>query len=350
MEILIVKLSAIGDVVHTLPALNAIRRHYPDARITWLIEEAAAPLVVGHEALDRVIVSRRKTWMKRIASSPGAVLAEVRGFLRQLRDTEYDVILDFQGLLKSGILVALARGRRKIGFGRGMQHQECSYIFLNEPVPAVDMEIHALVRYLKMLEPLGISENEEISYNIPVSESDRQWASRVLEDAGRGKGTGVAALNPAAKWETKLWLPERFAALADAITDRYGMPVLFTGGSEDRSDIDKITSLMKNSAVNLAGKTSLTRLAALYEGVAVVVTTDTGPMHIAAAVNAPVVALFGPTAPWRTGPFGNNNRVLRGMPDCSPCFKRSCDTVECMAQIGVDDVLGAVEELCPGII
>ena len=152
MKILIIKMSAIGDVIHTLPALNALRQHFPEANITWLVEEAAADLVVGHPALDRVIVSCRKRWAKALLAGPRKEALKAAGaFLRALRDTRYDVILDFQALLKSGVMVALARGGRKIGFDRGMAHMEHSYLLLNERIPPVSMEIHALVRNLMML-------------------------------------------------------------------------------------------------------------------------------------------------------------------------------------------------------
>ncbi len=125
MNILIIKLSAIGDVIHTLPALNAIRSAYPSAHITWLIEEAAAPLIIGHSALDRVIISRRKSWIKDLRKGQlKSVIRQATGLVQTLRDTAYDFVFDFQALLKSGVLVALSRGRRKIGFDRGMEHQE----------------------------------------------------------------------------------------------------------------------------------------------------------------------------------------------------------------------------------
>nr|MBC8363201.1 lipopolysaccharide heptosyltransferase I [Candidatus Desulfatibia profunda] len=157
MNILIVKLSAIGDVIHTLPALNAIRKVYPSARITWLVEEAASDLLEGHQALDRVLISKRKRWLKEL-QGPARLNAvkEACAFLKELRDTRYDLILDFQALLKSGILIALARGKRKIGFGKGLEHMEYSYLFLNERVPAVDMEHHALLRGMMLLNALGI--------------------------------------------------------------------------------------------------------------------------------------------------------------------------------------------------
>ena len=140
-----------------LPALNAIRAHYPRAHITWLVETAAAGLVVGHRALDRVIVSHRKRWIRELKGPHWRkALSEIRDFWRELRDTDYDIIIDFQSLLKSALLVRLARGKRKIGFDKGMQHQEHSYLLLNERIPPVDMEVHALTRGLMLLNAIGI--------------------------------------------------------------------------------------------------------------------------------------------------------------------------------------------------
>lgn len=180
MKILIVKLSAIGDVIHTLPSLNAIRKHYPDAHITWLIEEAASSLVVGHEALNRVIISKRKQWIKKVFG-PSCLknIKEAYQFIKKLRDTEYDLIIDFQGLLKSGILIALAKGKRKAGFDKGMEHMEHSYIFLNERIPPVNMDNHALLRNLMLINALGIK-SKEIEYKIPVSDHTRKFIDSIL--------------------------------------------------------------------------------------------------------------------------------------------------------------------------
>lgn len=347
MNILIVKLSAIGDVIHTLPALNAIRAHYPHARITWLVEAAAADLVVGHRALDRVIISKRKSWIKRLGG-PGRwqALKEMRAFVDDLRDTRYDIVIDFHGLLKSGLLVGLARGKRKIGFGRGMQHQEYSYLFLNQRVPPVDMEIHALTRGLMLIEAIGIR-TEAVVYDIPVSDGERVAVDRLLGDAGLGGTRRLVAINPMALWETKLWRNDRFAALADRLARGHALDVVFTGGPDDRQAVETIRAAMTAPAINLAGRTSLKMLAALYQRSLLLVSTDTGPMHLAAAVGTPVVALFGPTAPWRTGPFGEGHRIVCAAPPCSPCFKRRCDAhrCRCMAAITVDRVAEAVRQI-----
>lgn len=345
MNILIVKLSAIGDVIHTLPALNAIRKHYPDAHIAWLVEEDAASIVDGHEALDRIIVSKRKRWIRSLRSASFlSTIKEIYNFIKVLRDTYYDMILDFQALLKSGILIALARSRRKIGFGKGLEHMEYSYFFLNERIPAVNMEIHALSRGMMLIEALGIPSNE-IEYKLPVSNNDRKRVDGLIMQYGMKGARLLIAVNPIAKWETKLWQNEKFARLADAIIDEYDAEIIFTGGTEDRSMIQNIMSAMKGRALNLAGHTTLKMLAAVYEKTALVISTDTGPMHLAAAVGTPVVALFGPTAPWRTGPYGSGHKVVRVDSECSPCYKRGCETIDCMHQITVDQVMVEVRSV-----
>ena len=345
MNILIVKLSAIGDVIHTLPALNAVRNYYPEANITWLVEEDAAPLVIGHKALDRVIVSKRKRWLKALKSlSLLSTIKEVHGFIKVLRDTRYDMILDFQALLKSGILIALARGQRKIGFGKGLEHMEHSYMFLNERIPAIDMEIHALTRGMVLLNAIGIPTNE-IEYKLPVSNDDCEKVDELMKRHDINGVKFLIAINPVAKWESKLWPKERFARLADMIIDEYDARIIFTGGYEDLHIIQDIMSAMKGRALNLAGHTTLKMLAALYEKTVLVISTDTGPMHLAAAMETPVVAIFGPTAPWRTGPYGSSHRVVRADPECSPCFKRQCETIDCMHQISEDQVMAEVRSV-----
>ncbi len=157
MNILIVKTSAIGDVIHTLPSLWSLRAHFPEAQITWLVEESAADLVIGHPAINRVLVARRKTWLKDLRSGRvSRALFGFLGFVRELRDTRYDLVIDFQGLLKSAMWVVLARGVRKAGFGQGMEHAEYSYLALNERVPAVDMNQHAIDRSLLLLKGIGV--------------------------------------------------------------------------------------------------------------------------------------------------------------------------------------------------
>lgn len=344
MKILIVKLSAIGDVIYTLPALNVLRRAYPAAHITWIVEEAAFPIIQGHTALDRIILSKRKTWIKDFFDprKRTRALKEACTFFKDIRDTRYDMVIDFHQLMKSGILVLLARADRKIGFDRGMAHMEESQIFLTEKIAPVSMEIHALKRNLMLLDAIGIP-LKNIEYRISITRDDKKNALSLVQDSGIKDRFVV--LNPIAKWDTKLWQDNKWARLADCLIREYDIPVIFTGGPDDYSLVETILDMMEEKAGNLAGRTSLKSLAALYGMAKMVITTDTGPMHLAAAIETPVIALFGPTAPWRTGPFGSVHQVIRKQIPCSPCFKRRCPYGHhnCMESIHVADIRTVIE-------
>ncbi len=349
-EILIVKLSALGDVIHVLPAVNAIRRRYPEARITWLVEEEAAGLLHGHPAIDRLLVSCRKSWLQSLRQGNVPVaLSAIRSFIRELRATRYDLVIDFQALLKSGILVGLCRGQYKAGYGRGMDHQEFSYLFLNRRVAAVGMESHVIARHRHLLAELGIAAGD-LEYRLPVTAADRLQVQKILANHGLAAEDRYVAMNPMTTWATKLWSGAKFAALADAVSDRFGLRVVFTGSRADQPAVAEIINGMAVAAVNLAGATTLIELAALFEKAECLVSTDSGPMHIAAAVGTPVVALFGPTAPWRTGPYGEGHQVVRADLSCAPCFKRRCASPDCMAAISVEQVMAALEEIMPSVL
>ncbi len=346
MNILIIKMSAIGDVTHTLPALTALRREYPHAQIDWLIQETALEAVRGHRALDRLLIWRRESSIRAFrAGDRYAVIREIRRLAKEVRETRYDLLIDFHALLKSSLWVLLARADRKVGFGRGMQHSEGSYLFLNERIPAISMDVHALDRGLILLNALGISTGEVI-YDFPILEENEAQARKLVEAEGGLPGGCLLAIHPMTLWPTKLWENERFGEVADRLIEK-GFRVAFTGGPEDRKSIDEICRRMAHAAIRFDGRTSLKTLAAVYRMACAVVSTDTGPMHIAAAVGTPVVALFGPTAPWRTGPHGKQHTVLRAGLDCSPCFRKRCMTTEyeelaCMRRLTVDQVVDAV--------
>ncbi len=340
MNILIIKLSAIGDVVQTLPALEALKQRFPDSRITWVVEEAAAGILEGHPLIDRLLISQRKTWFNRLAN-PLTFVSGMKGiiaFIRELRRTRYDIAIDFQGLLKSGVLIGLARAFRKIGFDRT---REYSSLFLNERLPAYDVEKHALERYLDVARYLGAVDPLP-ACTLPI---DRERAAMEQRLKNTAPGRPLVILNPVARWMTKLWPERNFARLADRLIRERKAVVVFTGSGADRDTVDRILSLMKEKgAFNWAGETTLKELAALSSLADVFITTDTGPMHLAAAAGARVVALFGPTAPWRTGPYGPSHSVVRAGSECSPCFQRKrCErNVLCMTGITVEEVLRAV--------
>ncbi|KPA12259.1 ADP-heptose--LPS heptosyltransferase [Candidatus Magnetomorum sp. HK-1] len=343
MNILIVKTSAIGDVTHTLPALNAIRDYYPDAHISWLVEEAAQDIINGHPSIDLVLVSKRKYWIKEFQKGNRlSAIKEFFKFIRKLRQKKYDLIIDFQNLLKSSLFIAMARANKKAGYGVGMAHSEYSYIVLNQRIPAVPMDYHAVYRELMLVEKLGIPV-KRISFDLPVFDSDRNAITELLIREGAKSQSPIIAINPMAKWDTKLWDNTKFSLVADHCV-KSGYQVIFTGSHDDNDGVIDIQKQMKHHSINLCGKTTLKSLAALFERSKLLITTDTGPMHIAAALKRPVVAIFGSTAPWRTGPFGSIHDVVRVDLQCSPCLKRNCATHDCMKQISVDMVLASVQK------
>ena len=341
LQILIVKLSAIGDVVHTLAFLDVIHQNFPLAEIDWVVEESAAGIIAGHPVIRRVIISRRKSWRRQLFKDRRyeKVFREISSLAGTLRRIRYDCVIDLQGLLKSGILTGIARGARKVGMAGA---REGASLFLKEsPVP-VNYHQHAIDRYLEVAAYLGC-EWDRWNNRIPVSPADRRAVEKLLADRG-GKGETLVAINPMAKWKTKLWKPGLFAHLADRIMTALNCRVVFTGSGEDRPVMENILSRMKKRPLNLAGRTGLKELAFLYDRCGVLVTTDTGPMHMAAAMGTPVVALFGPTSPLRTGPYGPGHRVVTSGADCSPCLKKSCENWTCMGNITVDSVFQAVKE------
>lgn len=341
MNILIVKLSAIGDVIHTLPSLAALRKLYPDAHITWVVEEAAADIIKNHPCLDRVLVSRRKSWLENFRNGKiRRSLREIRTFFQELRQQPYDLVIDFHGLFKSALIALLSGGKRKLGYD---SLQELSGLFYNEKIPE-DMNKHAVDRYLDFPRYLGASLDRP-EFSLPANNAAETMIQSVLEKHHL-ENKKFIAVNPVAYWETKLWDYGKFALLADAIKTKLNVDVIFTG-SEKRS-IEKIIALMKSEAVNLGGKTSLPELAYLYKKAQLVITTDSGPMHLAAAVRTPVIALFGPTDPQRTGPYGKDHTIIRTELPCSPCFLKHCRTKKCMLEISPEQVFSVVEERLKG--
>jgi heptosyltransferase-1 len=336
MRILFVKLSAIGDVVQTLPALEAIKKTFPGSEIDWVVEEAAAGILEGHPLISRLLVSKRKSWARMLRRPSTFVqgIGSIREFLSELRSIPYDIAIDFQGLFKSGVLTGLARAKRKIGF-EGTR--ELSYLFLNERLPAYDIERHALERYLDVARYLGAAdpspactlpiERERIAVRERLSRIAQEWSTLIV-------------INPMARWKSKLWQEEKFAQLADRLISERNALIIFFCSPGDRDAITHIQAGMNRKAVNWAGETTLKELAALASLADIFITTDTGPMHLAAAAGSRVVALFGPTAPWRTGPYGHDHVVVRKDLACSPCYRKTCDDrIQCMEAITVDDVM-----------
>lgn len=332
-KILLVKLSALGDVIQTLPVLAALKRGRPGLRIHWVVEEEQADLLEGHPLIDRLLVFPRRRILRLVRDlrtlSRGLALA--RDFVRALRAESYDAVLDLQGLLKSALVVALARSPRKVGFAN---HREGSPWVLTEKLPPYDPDLHAVRRYLSAAAHLGGFE-EPVEFPLPSYPPAREVSRRM----GLPAPPWVVFI-PATRWPTKLWPERNWRTLASMVAGS-GRPLLWIGGPGDRAYISRLVV----EGIDLSGRLNLKELAGVLSGAAAVVSVDTGPMHLAAALGRPVVALFGPTAPWRTGPFGEGHRVLRtGLP-CSPCFRRRCPEPRCLSGISPEEVFAALREV-----
>jgi heptosyltransferase-1 len=331
-RILLVKLSSFGDVLHALPTLEALRDAYPHARITWLVEAAYAPLLSGHPALDDVWIAPR---LRPAEFFSGSNPARLRRLVQQLRARPFDLVVDVQGLLKSAVWAALARSPRKVGYDKT---RELSYLPLTERVKPFDPEAHAVWRYLNLAHYLGAP---------PAPPRFRLGLDAAVDISGlipAAPDRPLVVLHPGARWTSKLWPPASWATLSEWFHGR-GFQVAVTGSAADRELVADITAQCRAPFINLAGRTSLAQLAAVLRQARLAVTTDTGAMHLTAALGTPVAALFGPTAPWRTGPFGDGHQVVRlGMP-CSPCFKRQCPAPRCLNDLYPAMVEAACEKI-----
>ncbi len=342
MKILIVKLSSLGDVVHALPTLEALRRTFPGAEISWLVESEWVELILGHPALDEVIVSSRKDWVKRLLRGDLEVLREASSFIRGIRRRRFDLVIDLQGLMRSGLLVGLTRARRKLGFNGT---REFSYMFYNEKLPPYDPDLHAVLRYLSVAGHLGAVPGEPV-FRIPWGRKEELAADRLLGPLGNEPGP-LVAMNVTGSWATKRWGADNFRQTARMLMERSGARLVFVGGPGDSAYVAAASrGLSGKGCIDISGQTGLKELACLLSRADLMVTTDSGPMHISAAVNTPVVAVFGPTDPARTGPFGQGHRTITANVACRPCFKRRCPyNMECMREVGAHEVYQEAKEL-----
>jgi heptosyltransferase I len=347
-KVLVLRLSAIGDVVHTLPAVHLLKKHLPGCSITWVVEESAADLIAGYAGIDAVIVSRRTAWARALRKGDtGEALTEAIAFLRELRRDKYDLVLDFQGLFKSGVLAGLARGKRKIGFASA---REGAAFFYTHYAPAPDFNDHAIVRHMGLLRYLGIND-AAVAFSPLWGASDEESIHRLLGGHQAQDSSPLIMVHPSAAWPTKCWDAGKMAMVCDSLRRMYGASIVFAGAAAEQKQVSSIIAGMAEPARSLAGCTTLRELACLIARSSLMVAMDSGPMHLASAVGTPVVALFGPTAPWRTGPFGSRHSVIRKELACSPCYKKKkCPQGHhrCMADITVEEVLQACSlYLCP---
>lgn len=296
-RILLIKPSSLGDVIHALPVADALRQRYPDAFIAWLVKREWAGILEGNADLNQVLAFPFH-W------------TAVPSMVRTLRLLRFDWVVDLQGLLRSGLLARISGAERRIGFAAG---GEGSPLFYTDRVMIQDPVMHAVDRYLKVAESLDASVDRP-SFRIPAAPEDERWAEETIAGFRAGSGPAVI-LNPSARRPDKRWPAERFAEIGRRLADRFGARLFIIGGPDDLERAERLAAALPHHSANLAGKTSLGRLASVIRHGDMLVTNDSGPMHIAAALDVPVVAIFGPTDPRKVGPYGSRHRVLEGRGD-----------------------------------
>lgn len=332
-KILIIKPSAWGDIVHTLPFLAAVRRRYPESEIHWVVAKGLHTFLTGHPLIHKLWIMDKDGWKKR--NRIPETLSEMNSFRKGLKAEKFDISIDLSGLLRSGLVTLAAGAKYKLGFS---DSDEGSPFFYTHKITGGD-QIHAVDRYLLLARHIGC-DTSGVSFPFPPLPDISQLLN-TLPDR-------FCILAPSAGKEANRWPAERFGQLAAKLS----LPSVVIASEADREIAEKTVAASKGSAINLAGKTGLKELASLTAKADFFVCNDTGPMHIAAALNIPVFALFGPANPIRTGPYGKRSTVIQENLVCSPCYARKPCTKynwRCMNNLTVDKVYQNISGQFPSI-
>jgi heptosyltransferase-1 len=329
LKILILKPSSLGDVVQALPVLRLLKRHLPDSQIDWWIDSRLVPLLEGDPDLHQVIRFERQRW-----ASP-VHWPEMLRSIAALRMREYDWVIDLQCLMRSGLFAWLAKGTLLAGLD---EPREGARGFYDIVVPRASFHTHAVDWYLAVLPHLGVPVDNGFVW-LPERP---QVAADIKAKWNPAPGRWIA-LQPGARWKNKRWPVEHFADLARKLAaDDTQVQFAVFGSKEEQSLAETVCSAVPDRCVNLAGQTSLAEMIEWLRRCDLMVTNDTGPMHVAAALGKPVIGVFGPTEPRRTGPYGQLENVIQHRLPCAPCFKSRCawhNQMECLRAITPSEVV-----------
>lgn len=332
-NILIIKMSSLGDILHTLPFAAALRKRYPQAKISWLVHPQFAGFVPDKPVIDEVL------YFDKVKFKKMGLLDKIKYFFSMrsmLHSKHFDLVIDMQGLFKSAVLAAISGCSNRIGY---CEMREGSG-FISKAICGSHSKDHVIERYLDVARYLG-ADVEKVDFPMPDLTSESRSVQKKL--AEQNVTGDYVVFVPGARWQTKEWPVEHYAELARMILAD-GMQVVLAGGPDDLDKGNKIKELCPEVA-NLIGHTSLRELAALIQGCAVYISADTGPLHFAAALKKPLVAMYGPTKADRTGPYGSDKAsVLLSPAACAGCLKKSCNNWHCMHDITPETVYKAYKE------
>jgi len=326
---LIVRLGSLGDVVHGIPVAAALRTEFPTARIDWMVD----PRYI--ELLDRVTCIDRRIGVDPRAIKYGPGRGRFRETMRELREMDYEAVIDLQGLLKSAMLARSVRGRRTIGFPRKHLREPLARFFYTS-TPDPGEATHVIYKNLALLAPLKVQDRRvRFPIDIPQSATAAQVSSRF-------QPAGYVLINPGAAWPNKQWPPERFGAIASEILDDFGIRSLVLWGPGEQELAHRVVET-STGAAEVSPPTTISDLLAISKGARLMISGDTGPLHVAGAVDTPIVALFGPTRAERNGPWGLYDVAISRVQQCSCVYERHCKMPErCIDDIGVAEVMSAV--------
>jgi heptosyltransferase I len=347
-RILIIKPSALGDIVLALPALSALRRSFPEARISWLVRPEFSPLIVGHPYISDIILFDRKQLAKWWCSPDS--FKSLRSLIKQLKGRQFDLVFDFQGLFRTGYFGWVTGCKRRFGDAQG---RELAHLFYTDKISQDATSIHLVDYYLKMVAAAGAKAPSTLRYSrkgrLTAEGQAGEAEFKLPEDAGATgtidkllKSQGVngkyAVLVPGAAQANKCWPIERFAELASKIGERFGLSIVATGSQGEREYIEAIQASGNTRVINLAGKTTVRELIPLMKRASLVVSNDTGPGHIAAALDVPIVMIFGPTNPARVCPYKRPQCVVAVEPTARGMNADSYDPRHDITHIAVEQV------------
>jgi lipopolysaccharide heptosyltransferase I len=331
-RIAIIKPSALGDIIHSLPVLSALRCRYPEAHLTWVVNKAYEPLLRGHPELDATLAFDRAA----VRAGVSAALRGYGAFLRLCRQQKFDLVVDLQGLLRSGLMTMASGAARRVGLSTA---REGATLFYTDVVKVADFNaIHAVDRYWLVAEALGAADRPK-TFHVHVPEEARAWATELLG----GRPRPFLALSAGSRWETKRWPPQHFAELLRRMEALTGGTVLCVGSSDETDLAQAATRGLHMPVIDLVGKTSLPELAALLEQSDGMLANDTGPLHLAAALGRPVIAPYTCTKVRLNGPYGFEAGTVEANVRCQGSYIKKCASLICMQELTPDRLWPALQ-------
>jgi lipopolysaccharide heptosyltransferase I len=339
--IAIIRLSALGDIIHAFPVANILRRQCPASQISWIVDARYQQILEGYGDINEIIPVNAQGW-KRGTKKARPLFIDIKNLFSTLPKRRFSLSLDLQGLIKSGIFSLMTRAEKKVGFDRTHCREPLNAFFNNTHVVPREEDVHIIDKNLRFLEELGIN-TEGWKWQIPVKQHHEEQTKDFLAQLKTGASSSLIGINPGAGWETKRWGSKRYALLADRLIEHQGAKVIWTWGPGEEALVEEIQQKMKAESY-IAPPTRVLELAALIRRLDLFIGGDTGPLHLAVALGIPTVSIFGPTDPKRNGPYGPGHRILYNELDCSGCHKRTCNNFHCLDLITPDMVFGACQQ------